>query len=104
MILWILLALIALGTVSSIAAFGLRAAPVYSSLANIAIWLTVAYSATSIDTIADDGTLVEAAASEPALSVLAFGNAAISVVVLLAAATGNYERTDAETPDAFNQI
>lgn len=101
MMLPVLLALMGLGAISSTAVFGLRSAPVYSGLANLAIWLTVAYSASSIDTIAQDGTVQAAATAEPALSALAFGNAALSAIAVLAAATGNYE-TASESPDTMS--
>jgi Fe2+ transport system protein B len=90
MILEVLLVLLILGAGSSYAAFVAKRAPVYTGLANLAIWLLVAYGATSIDLVSDSGALQEGVASEPALAVLGFGNALLSVLVILAAAAGEY--------------
>ena len=89
------LLLMVLGAVTSAAAFVFKRAPVYSSMANLAIWLTVGYGATSIDFVDETGNVNEAVASEPTVAVLAFGNAALSAVVLIAAATGQFA-TDEE--------
>lgn len=89
MILEVLVALIAVGTIAS-AAMALRVAPLYSSLMSFAVWIVIAYSATSVDLVTDAGALEEGVSSEPALAVLAFGNAAISLLIVVAAAIGEY--------------
>lgn len=95
MILSVLLTLIAIGTLASGALYIAKAAPVYSGIASLTIWLVIGYSATSIDLI-HEGQLQEAAASEPALAFLAYGNAAISAIALLAAVIGTGPYADSD--------
>lgn len=90
MILELLLVLILVGTGASAAAMVYKRAPLYTGLASLATWLVIGYASTSIDTIADDGTIQESVAAAPELSVLAFGNAFLSAIVVVAAATGSY--------------
>lgn len=89
MILEVLLALLAIGTIAS-AAMALKIAPLYSSLMSAIVWLVVAYSSTSIDLTTETGGLEEGVAAEPALAVVAFGNAAISILIVVASTIGDY--------------
>lgn len=106
MILEVLLAMLAIGTIAS-AAMALKVAPLYTSLMSFATWLVIAYSASSIDLVTETGGLEEGVASEPALAVLAFGNAAISLLIVVASATGKYatdEETGIDQPYQPNEI
>lgn len=91
--------LIAVGCGVSYLAFVAKRAAVYTSLASLGVWLVVGYGATAIDTVGNDGTINEAAAAEPAIAALAFGNALLSGIVLLAAATGAYDAGTTEPTD-----
>ena len=103
MVFELLLLLMLLGGGASYLAFVAKKAPVYTSMANLGLWLLVAYGATSIDFIQDNGQLETAVAAEPALAVIAFGNAMLSGLVLIAAATGNYGDSEAPDPRSIHQ-
>ncbi|MCU4926917.1 hypothetical protein OB905_13160 [Halobacteria archaeon AArc-dxtr1] len=101
MILEVLLALLAIGTLAS-AAMALKVAPVYSAMMSMAVWLVVAYASTSVDVLlATNDEVVTHTVNEPALAILAFGNAAISLIILVAAVAGQYgagEQTGIDEP------
>ena len=99
MILELLIVLIVLGAAASGAAMVWKRAPLYTGLASLAIWMVVGYSSSSIDLVTDSGGIEEGVASEPALAALAFGNAALSFLVVLAAATGQFSAADESGTD-----
>lgn len=106
MILEVLLALLVIGTIAS-AAMALKVAPLYSSLMSAMCWLVIAYSSTSIDLVTETGALEEGVAAEPALAVLAFGNAAISLLIVVASTIGDYasdEEHGTDRPYQPNEI
>lgn len=99
MILEVLMLLVIVGVLASGAAMVAKVAPMYTSLMSFGIWVVVGYGATSIDLVTDAGALEEAVATEPALAVLAFGNAALSFIVMIATLTGNFETGDEHGTD-----
>lgn len=90
MLVSVYLALILVGSGASYLSMVAKRAPVFTSIASAGVWSVVGYAGTSLDTVANDGTINSAAAAEPAVSALAFGTAILSLIVTLAAAKGDF--------------
>lgn len=96
MILEVWQTLVIVGLAASGAAFVAKKAPVYTGLASLGVWLVVGYGALEIELVV--GGSLETVA-EPAVAALAFGNALLSVIVIVAAATGSYGADDEGVPN-----
>lgn len=95
MIFELMLILIVMATFWAGVAMVWKKAPLAAGLISMAHWVVLGYGASSIDFVQDNGQLEEGVGAEPALIVLSFGMALLSLLVVVAAATGSYA-TDEE--------
>lgn len=87
--------LVLVGVCASAAAFVLKKAPLYSGLANMGLWAVIGYGSLELQKSVGGATT-----AETPIAALAFGNAFLSVLVIVAAATGAYgDEDDSEVPN-----
>lgn len=91
----ILLVLIAIGVLATAAGIIYQKASVFTNLAGILVWALVAYGASSIDFIQENGELEPGATAEPAVVVLAGGAALIHIIYFGAAVLGQLPKQNA---------
>lgn len=90
---WQVLVLVGVG--ASAAAFVYKKAPLYTGLANMGVWAVIGYGSLELQK-----SVGGSAVAETPVAALAFGNAFLSILVIVAAATGAYgDETDSEVPD-----